>query len=302
VTAATDPVSEQSLNIKFDGRLHEVEITAFTRVLLDFTEVVKAANRQSETNANVDVRITATGEGSFETLIKLVLSNAEGALPYLQAGQIAVEGVAALAVGAYKLHHWLSKRKIAHQLPTPSADEVSITDVAGDSITVNGDIYNMYFGEHGVPEAISRSFAALDDDSAITGFEIMDHERSPLFQAERAEFGPMAVVSPAALALETTTTEVVDAELRIVKLVLERSYTRKWEFFWAGIKISANITDESFFDRIDSGLSFAKGDALQVRLEITREWDEAMGVSWNKSYSIIEVDHHVPRSQSQPLF
>ena len=43
-------LSEHPLNLKFGGRLHEVEVTAFSQVLLDFAEVAKAANRQSSSN------------------------------------------------------------------------------------------------------------------------------------------------------------------------------------------------------------------------------------------------------------
>lgn len=300
--SVSTPVGEQSLNIKFDGQLHEVEITAFTRVLLDFAEVVKTANRQSDPNAKVDVRITATGEGSFETLIKVIISNPEGTLALVQAAQIMAGAVVGTVVGAYKLHKWLSSRNVEQGRELREGDNVTVTDVAGDSITVQGPVYNLYFGDTGVPGAISRSFAALDEEPPITGFEILDPQRRSLLQVGRDEFGPMSTEPPIALAHETITTEVVDVELRIVKLVLDRNYSRKWEFFMAGNKISANILDEHFFDQVDSGLSFAKGDALQVKLEITREYDESLGVYWNKSYSIVEVERHIPRSQTGRMF
>lgn len=300
--SVSSPVGEQSLNIKFDGQLHEVEVTAFTRVLLDFAEVVKAANRQSDPNAKVDVRITATGEGSFETLIKVVVSNPEGTLALVQAAQILAGAVVGTVVGAYKLHKWLASKNVEAGNELRAGDDVTITDVAGDSITVHGDVYNLYFGDTGVPGAISRSFAALDEEPPITGFEILDPARRSLLQVGRDEFGAMSTEPSIAIELETITTEVIDAELRIVKLVLDRNFNRKWEFFMAGNKISANIRDEHFFDEIDSGLSFAKGDALQVKLEITKEYDESLGVYWNKGYSIIEVERHVPRSQTDSMF
>jgi hypothetical protein len=112
----------------------------------------------------------------------------------------------------------------------------------------------------------------------------------------------MASVPPAVLASDTHTTETVAADLRILKIVLERSYTRKWEFFYAGQKISANITDKRFFDDVEAGMSFAKGDSLRVELDILKERDETLGVAWIRGYTIRSVKEHMERHDTTPLF
>jgi len=292
-------LSEHPLNLKFDGRLHEVEVSAFSQVLLDFAEVAKAANRQSNSNANLEVRITATGDGSFEAFLKLVLANPEESLAIADLGCSVIGGIYLTTVGAYKLHQWLASRKI---VPVkPEGDTVTITDIAGDAVTVEGDVYNLYFGDAAVPETIARSFVALNDQAAITGFEIHCTDEADSFAAEQREFSAMASVPPAVIAVNTYT-ETVDADLRILKVVLERSYTRKWEFFHAGQKISANITDERFFDKVEAGMPFAKGDSLRVEMEILKERDETLGVAWIRGYTIRDVKEHLERSDTTPLF
>lgn len=293
-------LSEHPLQLKFDGRLHEVEVTAFSQVLLDFAEVAKAANRQSGSNANLEVRITATGDGSFEAFLKLVLANPEESLAIATLGGVVIGGIYHATVGAYKLHQWLASRKT--EPVKPEADTVTITDIAGDSVTVEGNVYNLYFGDTSVPETIARSFAALNKQAAITGFEIHCTDEADSFTAEQKEFSAMASVPSAVVAVDTHTIETVDADLRILKVVLERNYTRKWEFFYAGQQISANITDERFFDKVEAGMSFAKGDSLRVEMDILKERDETLGLPWIKGYTIRDVKEHLERSDTTPLF
>ena len=56
-----------------------------------------------------------------------------------------------------------------------------------------------------------------------------------------------------------------------VKAVLERG-KRKWEFVWRGIKISAPVSDESFYDKFfKHEITIAPGDSLKVKLNILQQ-------------------------------
>lgn len=292
--------SEHPVELKFDGRLREVDVTAFGQVLLDFAEVAKAANRRSGSNANLDVRITATGEGCFEAFLKLVLANPDDTLYLTAAGLGVIEGIFGATVGVYKLHKWLAGRKIKPVVE--EGDAVMITDNAGNSTTIAGDVYNLYFGDKSVSEAIARTFGALNETPAITGFKIRGADEANSFTANRNEFDAMASVPAAVTEAEATITETVEADLRILKVILDRSYTRKWEFFYLGQKISANITDERFFDKVEAGMPFAKGDSLRVEMDILKERDETLGVAWIRGYTIRDVKEHLERSDTTPLF
>ena len=85
------------------------------------------------------------------------------------------------------------------------------------------------------------------------------------------------------------------ATLNIFKLVWDNK--RKWEFYWRGDKISAKIIDETFFKNIDKGEQFAKGDLLEVELQITQIFDKSVNtfINDNNSYQIAKVIHHIPR-------
>jgi hypothetical protein len=55
-------------------------------------------------------------------------------------------------------------------------------------------------------------------------------------------------------------------DLQIVKAILERS-TRKWEFMWRGVKISAPVLDAQFYEQFFAhDITIAPGDELNFRL------------------------------------
>lgn len=64
---------------------------------------------------------------------------------------------------------------------------------------------------------------------------------------------------------------------------------------YQGNKISANITDSRFHEKVQSGGRFGKGDILEVIMEIHQELDEAIGVFINKAYVVAKVFNHVPK-------
>jgi len=77
---------------------------------------------------------------------------------------------------------------------------------------------------------------------------------------------------------------------------------QKWEFYFEGNKISAKITDDTeFLKRIDSGEQFAKGDSLEVEIEIRQEFDKSVNTFVNKSYKINRVIRHIPRPPQSRL-
>jgi hypothetical protein len=81
---------------------------------------------------------------------------------------------------------------------------------------------------------------------------------------------------------ERTTTN--RGRLSIVRLSFENM--KKWEFYYEGYKIQANIIDEQFIARINRGERFAKGDALEVEIEITQRYDPTVDAFINKVYKI----------------
>ena len=76
--------------------------------------------------------------------------------------------------------------------------------------------------------------------------------------------------------------------------------TLKWDFIYTGFKISAKIIDISFWGSIDK-YKFAKGDRLEVEMNILQEWDDSVQVYIHKSYEIITVYSHTSKPEQLSL-
>ena len=87
--------------------------------------------------------------------------------------------------------------------------------------------------------------------------------------------------------------------LNIVRLSFEENL--KWDFYYRGNKISARITDPKFYELIDKGESFAKGDTLEVELQINQLFDEGVNTYINKSYQLNRIINHYKRAEQKKI-
>lgn len=285
---------DKLVKIKFDGQTHQVNAQVFISTLINFSEVVKEINRELGSHKSIEIKIVATAEGSFDA--HLVLQAVDGVQQLFTRDNVnLLSSIVTVIGGIYGLRKWLSTRTVKEV--AAQGDSVQITDMDGSNIIVNGDVYNIYNNNQTVNDAVSNSFASLQDDPSITALEISD-ESDVLFRAEQNEFNELA--TKIVIEDENTKKITTAASLTINKVVFEGP-SRKWEFIYMGNRIAANISDEDFYKQIDEGESFAKGDQLQVNLEITQAYDESLKAYLNKSYTVVKVIKHIPRDTPEQL-
>lgn len=293
----TQKAEDKLVKIKFDGQAHQVDAQVFISTLINFSEVVKEVNRESGSDKKIEIKIVATEKGSFDA--HLMLQQSVNAVQAELAMQpvATIASVVAIVAGVYTFRKWLSTRSVEKTEPQQD-NSIKVTDIDGDSIIVMGDVYNIYNNNQGVNDAVSNSFATLQEDPSITGLEISD-ESNVLFRAEKEDFDSL---STKVVVEDENTKKIIKegANLTINKIVFEGA-GRKWDFVYQGNNISANITDADFFKQIDNGESFAKGDQLQADLEITQILDESLRVYLNKSYTVTKVIKHIPRDSPEQL-
>lgn len=294
-------LAQRTVKITFDGQPNQVDLTVYTQVLLDFASVVKASVHAADPSADVGLTITAPERGSFIAVLNLVACQAQDMIQWGANHVEELGSVVTIVGGLYGLHRWASGRRVDEPAEVLGDGNVVIKDADGTTITVAENVYNIYVNNPVVPDALTDTFSTLDEDPAITGFGITDRN-TDVFTAGRAEFSAMAQRPALASAISQVETIVEEASLYVVKTVLERNYTRKWEFIWAGNKISANITDQRFFDAVEAHrYSFGAGDVLRVKLEVDREFDPQLGTHVIRSYTIVEVLEFLPRTKTPPM-
>lgn len=92
-----------------------------------------------------------------------------------------------------------------------------------------------------------------------------------------------------------------EATLQLIKVILEKG-KRKWEFAWKGIKISAPVSDDKFWDRMARGeVSIKQGDSIKAELQIIQVLDPYSKVFFNESYEIMKVIDYIPSAEQGRL-
>jgi len=142
---------------------------------------------------------------------------------------------------------------------------------------------------------LAQNFDAINNDPSITGFEITDKDEKPIIRVEKEEFSNLSLKSDEIADDERIIKEA--ATLNIVRLSFEESL--KWEFYYKGNKISAKIKDPNFYELINKGESFAKGDIWEVELQINQKWEGSVNTFINKSYHINKIIRHILRDEQQ---
>jgi len=289
---------QNEFTLKFDGRLNEVDAATLGYSLLNVTTIIQEVNAEVNSGQPIDIKVKGTGPGSF--LVHLALDPSQ-AVPLLNPENLKIAGAAIGVVvttvaGVFKIRKILKGK--APKEVAQKGDEVHLQGSDGNTLSVDKRTYNIYLNNPKVNESLTKTFKTLDADASITGFEIVDRKEQPLFEASREDFTPMALGSGAPLPERKTITE--RTKLHIIKLSFERAF--KWELLYRGFKITASIADDDFFNRIDRGESFSKGDVLDVELEIEQVFDPSISAYENKSYQVKRVVEHIPRAKQSSLF
>lgn len=286
---------DDSVVLHFETEGHKINAYTLASTLVSIADAAKAANKTCNPGYEIEVLVESLGQGSFRAKIKAVYSSARN----LFSGDV-VKGIVIGIVCNYIYERTLS---VEDNLDvTINTDEVIISR-DNEKIVVPRQVYDATREVERDPQfvsSISKTLNSISSDEGVTSFGFVRQMDSPSPEVSI----PRAVIQSVDL-------EVVDdpndrtieenCTLQIIKAILERG-KRKWEFMWRGIKISAPITDESFYsDFFAHEITIAPGDELEVKLKIRQKKDSITGIYSNKSYELMEVYKHIPRARQATL-
>ncbi len=290
---AQENQQDNEFKIKFDGQLHQVDANTLINSLVNISTILEEVNTELHPDEKTKVKIKALSQGSF--LVHLFIEGQKLAQSMISPTGIATTAsLVTIVTGlfAVKKHLLGTKPKETKEI---EGNNVEITNEKGNVLVVESLTLNLYQHNQPIQDAISNNFETLENDSSVDAFGITDTNEHVLFNATRDEFNEMAIKSVAVD--EDKKTIIESATVHIFKIVFQDNY--KWEFYYKGNKISANITDTEFFAKIDKGERFAKGDTLIAELQINQLFDPAVNTWVNHSYQINKVIKHIPRDEQQ---
>lgn len=284
-------MEQETLTIKFDGQNHQVDVQTFVYSVLNFTTVIREANKKNNGNP-ININIKAPEKGSL--LVDLV-TNTINNPTLLNGGSILSDTI--VIVGAlYGLHKFISGKKTKEIKTKDNSTTITLED--NSTLTIAENVYNIYTSTPAIQDGISKNFSALSEDPAVTNFEVTKNGTEKIIEVPKEDYARLAIKQQ--IETENSRTIVESANLYIYKVVFEKT-DRKWEFYYNGNRISANIFDEDFFKLIDKGESFSKGDQLKVDLQVTQIFDESIGTYVNQSHAVLKVYEHIKRSEPLQL-
>ena len=288
---------DNNFKIKFDGQEHQLDANTLINSLIHISSIIQEVNSYYNSGKKIEIKIKALEKGSFLINIELV----ESALEHLKnlLTKDNVEYAAAIigsVIGLVELKKFLKGKK-AKSVDEKTNEKVRIENEEGEVIYIENFTYNIYQNSPIIKDALAQNFETLDNDPNITAFEITDKNEVSLIRVEKVEFDGMSIKSDEITNGERVLIEA--ANLNILRLSFEGNL--KWDFYYKGNKISAKILDKTFYELIDKGQSFAKGDILEVELQINQIWEEAVNTFINKSYSVTKILRHIPRNEQGKL-
>lgn len=279
----------------FETPRREISAYALATSLVGLADAVREANAIVNPGYVVEVVVEALADGSFKATVRTIFTKAKNLFSH--------QAVQAVILGIVSAH--IYEKAIKDEVPPKiTVSETLVTiEIGKDKIIVPRDVYEakkQVERSERFNAAIGRVFDGAASDPDVKGLAIAEDPgrgRPPLV-VPRENFALLQTLQT----LDESTREIVEiTQVEISRAILERG-TRRWEFYWRGVKIAAPILDERFFDRFFAHeVTIAPGDALEVALRVVQERKPDSGIYVNVRYEIVEVYQHVPRLKQKAL-
>lgn len=292
-TLITMPVPSKDLIITFGSRTHDIAADTLLTSLFTTTTLIQEINKELAPEKRIEVKIKALQRGSFEVVssIQEIVSQhpslfGPGTIAYLS-------GLITIVVGVLQLRQFLKGEEPRTKQEIDTG--IKIENVDGDVLVFDQKVVNIALGNQTVSDLVSKQFEKLNQDDQVQSYSVTTSaEEEPAFRADRNDF---SYLQKKQVVAQDHVKEVVKngVHLKIFKLSFDGGY--KWGFVFDGNKITANIKDPEFFEAIDGGEKFAKGDELVVDLKVYQEYDQSIDGFVNQDYEIEKVIQHIPRNE-----
>lgn len=289
-------INNNNFKIKFDGQAHQVDAQVLISSLIHTTTIIQELNKYLDSGKKIEIKVKALEKGSFLIHLELLETAFDALKTIFTKENIIV--ASSLITGLVALIQ--IKKHLKGKSPKEVKNENSVTIIINSNdnqLSIDSNIYQIYENNIVVNDALSQNFDTIDQDPAISAFEITDADEKPYVRVERSDFKDLSQKTEIIDENKKIITE--NTRLYIVRLSFEEGL--KWDFYYRGNKISAKITDPNFQKLIDNGESFAKGDVLEVELQINQIFETSVNTYINKSYQINRIIQHYNRGEQQKI-
>ena len=286
---------EEEFVLHFGGERKKINAYTLASSLVSLADAIKEANSIINPSYEVEVLVEAFGEGSFRAKVKTAYKGLQNLF-----NSNRLEAIAIGIITSFIYQHTLAPDS---EVKVIVNDTQVIIQQGDKQIIVPKTVYEAQKEvekSEKFRKSISRTFEAVEKDKNITSFGFTKNidDETPDILIPRKYFPLLS--QP--IEIEEPQREIQEvADLQIKRAILERT-KRKWEFIWRGIKISAPVLCENFYnDFFSHKITVAPGDSLEAVLKIYQSRDEDTGIYTNSKYEVIVVHKHIPRNMQTEL-
>lgn len=280
---------EEEFVIHFGTESTRINVYTLATSLVAIADAAREANSLVNPGYSVEIVVDAIGPGSFRAKVKAIYSGA--------GNLFSADNLKTVALNVVASYIFVNTLAPDVEVKVFVDDTQVIIEQGSKTIVVpkaTHDAMKDVEKSQKFREDVGRAFSALEKDAGIKCIGIVRgvDDETPPFDIPRRSFG---LLSQQGVTESDERVLVETADLEISRAILERS-RRRWEFVWRGIKISAPVLDEHFFDEFFAHrITIAPGDILRVRLKIYQRRNEDNGIFTNQRYEVVAVEQHLPR-------
>lgn len=281
MTSSSSPNTE-SITVRLGSLNSQVDAAAVASTMQAIVAIVNEAQKGLKNNEQVLLKARPFAAGSFEMPLDLIVM---GAVALFEIHPV-------LDQLLDMLKGYIDIKKLLKGQPVPEPTDDGTYVIQGNNISISNSVVNILSNSQ-VNAAMDQAVADISADEAIRDLEVLRAgSPEPFIKITSTEFKDLR---SQALDLGTdkpNRDRTVKAMLTLRSPVFEGS--GKWRFNYDGVKIAADIRDESFKRKVIAGLEqFAAGDRLEVDLVIAERYNPAIADYERKGqYFISKIHKH----------
>ena len=289
------------LKLRFEVDQHSMDLKTYSESLLSLSNLLQEINSEfgnaTKSPKTLQLQIEAEKPGSVESIIGIVLSNSNAfSIISYEHLKYTLSGLLKILGDVLKLRKHLAGAQPAKTHVTKKGIEVQNNH--GTAIVVNAGALNFFVSNPTISASANLLFQALAGNDEVKGIQISDKNKR-IFTAKKKDFSATPSSRKHQEIPKLKTKSIPDANLIARAVSFEPDIPYK--FVYQGENITCLIKDSEFFQRINDGERFAKGDRFVCQLDINQELDEGLKAYINKSYVIRKIITHQPRPSQERL-
>lgn len=277
-----------SLVVELKGE-NTIDVNTLINMLTHYMIITERANDiMGDGTYKAEVKVKALKEGSFDISLEVITTWLQNLLT--KENITYASNVVAGIASAFTLFKYFKGRDVSKE------EARQVINIDNSKHQHAEKIINIY-NDPIVQERLIKSFETAKSDIAINGIRLIANgEPSELIN--ESEFGELTILEKN----DPKTIKSIDKSARLSIVSLSFDKGDNWKFIYKGNKITTKLSDDGLQKAIDMGASFAKGDALDVELEITQKWDEEYNAYVNHKYKVMNVIDHIKSPKQQTIF